>query len=71
MDFAINRIGPLLDTQQDAALGVKCSPKLGQQGLEFSGVRLMPAGAPMSHSIVTGMRPPPRHREIRLRYSLA
>jgi hypothetical protein len=27
---------------------VKCSPKLGQPVLEFSGIRLMPAGAPMS-----------------------
>ena len=27
--------------------------------------------APHRRSNVTGMRPPPRHREIRLRYSLA
>jgi hypothetical protein len=31
-------------------VGLKCSPKLGQPELEFSGVMLMPAGAPMSHS---------------------
>ena len=29
---------------------LKRSPKLGQPVLEFSGFRLMPAGAPMSHS---------------------
>jgi hypothetical protein len=29
---------------------VKRSPNLGQPALEFSGFRLMPAGAPMSHS---------------------
>jgi hypothetical protein len=29
---------------------MKRSPKLGQPVLEFSGIRLMPVGAPMSHS---------------------
>ena len=49
---------------------MKRSPKLGQRELEFSGVRLMPAGAPMSHSTAISA-PCCRSRYVAgLRYSL-